>query len=246
VASDDARGELIDDPGPSGPGWVIELRGHHFHNEDRHKPNQSAQFLRDTLIKNLLGEGPQVTVDVGPLAGRSVSVREFGIGYPVMVQSSTIRPVEVVNELLAAKGGVSTGVGMMGPDSGMMGMGSGMMGMGSGMMGMGSGRMGMGSGRMGMGSGRMGMGGYGSGSGQRPPRRSGGEEEAAGAEDGEEAENPVVELKQYDFVVQFCWVPMVPGSPDLEAGDASGGAGRASRRGGGSRVPGGRSRSEDD
>jgi type IV pilus assembly protein PilM len=246
VASDDARGELIDDPGPSGPGWVIELRGHHFHNEDRHKPNQSAQFLRDTLIKNLLGEGPQVTVDVGPLAGRSVSVREFGIGYPVMVQSSTIRPVEVVNELLAAKGGVSTGVGMMGPDSGMMGMGSGMMGMGSGMMGMGSGRMGMGSGRMGMGSGRMGMGGYGSGSGQRPPRGSGGEEEAAGAEDGEEAENPVVELKQYDFVVQFCWVPMVPGSPDLEAGDASGGAGRASRRGGGSRVPGGRSRSEDD
>lgn len=24
--------------GPTGPGWVIELRGYHFHNEPRHKP----------------------------------------------------------------------------------------------------------------------------------------------------------------------------------------------------------------
>ena len=35
-----------EDPGPQGPGWVIELAGHHFHNEPHHKPDEAAQFLR--------------------------------------------------------------------------------------------------------------------------------------------------------------------------------------------------------
>ena len=142
TAGGDATGEpgdLIDDAGPSGPGWVIEIVGHHYHNESRHKPNQSAQFVRDTLIKNLLGEGPQVTVDVGPRAGETVSVKEFGIGYPVLVSTSTIQPEQVVNPLLAADGGLSTGVGMMG-ESGMMGMEDGMGSGGFGRPGMGSSR----------------------------------------------------------------------------------------------------------
>ena len=200
--------DAADESGPTGPGWVIELVGHHYHNEDRHKPNQSAQFVRDTLIKNLLGDGPDVTVDVGPLAGEMVSVRDFGIGYPVLITSSTIQPEQVVNPLLAADGGLSTGVGMMG-DEGMMGMGSG-----------------MGSGGYGRGP-RMGSGG---------PSSAGGSGE--GSDDGEE-EDPVVELKRYDFVVQFVWVPQVPGEPDFDGagGDAGGSSGR---RGGGSRSSGGR------
>ena len=210
---DEPKAALADDPGPSGPGWVVELVGHHYHNEPRHKPNQSAQFVRDTLIKNLLGEGPEVTVDVGPMAGEIVSVSDFGIGYPVLVTSSTIVPEQVVNPLLAADGGLSTGVGMMG-ESGMMGMGSG-----------------------------MGSGGYGSGPGmgRRPPSESG-----EGGDD--EGEDSVVELKRYDFVVQFCWVPQIPGSPGGDESAAGGGSGRSgSRRGGGSRSFGGRrGPSEDD
>jgi type IV pilus assembly protein PilM len=210
------NGDAADDPGPSGPGWVIELVGHHYHNESRHKPNQSAQFVRDTLIKNLLGEGPQVTVDVGPLAGQTVSVEDFGIAYPVLVTSSTIQPVQVVNPLLAADGGLSTGVGMMGED-GMMGMGSG-----------------MGSSGFGRGS-RM-------GSSSRPSSAGGSGE---GTADSEE-EDPVVELKRYDFVVQFVWVPQVPGAPQLDA-EAGGSGGGGRRGGGGSRSFGGRrSRSDSD
>ncbi|MGA0040593.1 MAG: type IV pilus assembly protein PilM [Pirellulales bacterium] len=210
------NGDAADDPGPSGPGWVIELVGHHYHNESRHKPNQSAQFVRDTLIKNLLGEGPQVTVDVGPLAGQTVSVEDFGIAYPVLVTSSTIQPVQVVNPLLAADGGLSTGVGMMGED-GMMGMGSG-----------------MGSSGFGRGS-RM-------GSSSRPSSAGGSGE---GIADSEE-EDPVVELKRYDFVVQFVWVPQVPGAPQLDA-EAGGSGGGGRRGGGGSRSFGGRrSRSDSD
>jgi len=83
------------DTGPTGPGWVVEIEGHHFHNEPRHKPLEGAQYLRSTLIKNLLGEGDKVLVSAGPLAGQEVSVSELGIGYPVIVKSSSIKPVRI-------------------------------------------------------------------------------------------------------------------------------------------------------
>jgi len=81
--------------GPTGPGWVVEIQGYHFHNEPRHKPLQGAQFLRDTLIKNLGGKREKVKVSAGPLAGQEVSVSELGIGFPVIVQSSPIRSVRI-------------------------------------------------------------------------------------------------------------------------------------------------------
>jgi len=83
------------DTGPTGPGWVVEIQGHHFHNEPRHKPLEGAQYLRSTLIHNLMGKGDKVLVSAGPLAGQEVSVSELGIGYPVIVQSSSIKPVRI-------------------------------------------------------------------------------------------------------------------------------------------------------
>jgi hypothetical protein len=68
---------------PAGAGWVVELQGHHFHNEDRHKPLEGAQYVRSTLIQNLLGKGDKVIVSAGPLAGQEVSVSDLGIGFPV-------------------------------------------------------------------------------------------------------------------------------------------------------------------
>jgi len=82
-------------PTPRGPGWVVQITGHHFHNEDRHKPDEGEQFVRSTIVKNLLGEGAQVTVSAGPLAGTRVSPAELGIGYPVIVMSSPVRPARV-------------------------------------------------------------------------------------------------------------------------------------------------------
>jgi type IV pilus assembly protein PilM len=80
---------------PVGAGWVIELRGHHFHNEDRHKPSEGAQFLRDTLVKNLMDDETRVVVSAGPLAGEEVSLSELGIGYPVIVESSSLKRVRL-------------------------------------------------------------------------------------------------------------------------------------------------------
>jgi type IV pilus assembly protein PilM len=89
--------------GPSGPGWVIQIVGHHFHNEDRHGVEQDEQFLRSTLIRNLDGRGVRVPVSAGPLVaagqpgggGVTVPITSLGIGFPVIVSSPPVRKVQV-------------------------------------------------------------------------------------------------------------------------------------------------------
>jgi len=95
AAAESGAGETPEEKGPTGAGWVVELQGYHFHNEPRHKPFEGAQFLRSTLIKNLLGKGDKVTISAGPLAGEQVSVSELGISHPVIVASSPIKPIKL-------------------------------------------------------------------------------------------------------------------------------------------------------
>lgn len=146
-----------EEKGPEGAGWVIELAGHHFHNEPHHKPEEAAQFLRSTLIKNLLGKAAKVVVAGGPRAGETVAVKELGIGYPVIVSSSPVRTVRIATGSGASGGG----------DSGMM-----------------------------------------------PPR--GGPPRGRGAGGGGEptADDGMIALRRYDFIVQFVWQPRTPGGPE--------------------------------
>ena len=76
----------VDDKGPSGAGWIIQLRGHHFHNDDL--ANSGSAFVRHTLIKNLL-DGT-VTLPGQDGKPEKVAVKDLGIAYPVIV--SEIRP----------------------------------------------------------------------------------------------------------------------------------------------------------
>ena len=79
-----------EDEGPTGPGWVIEIRGYHFHNVD--KTNRGAQYLRNTVIKNLL----QGTVELPDGPGgelKQLTMRELGISYPVLVETSGIENI---------------------------------------------------------------------------------------------------------------------------------------------------------
>jgi hypothetical protein len=82
-------------PGPQGPGWVIQIVGHHYHNEDRHKPDEDEQFVRKTIVRNLLGRGDKVTISAGPQAGDKVDVGTLGIGYPVIVESLPVKTEKV-------------------------------------------------------------------------------------------------------------------------------------------------------
>jgi type IV pilus assembly protein PilM len=127
--------------GPQGPGWVIQLKGHHYHNEDHHKPDESTQFVRSTIVKGLLGEGDPVTVSAGPLSGQQVPVKELGIGFPVIVASSPVQTIRVPRPDVAPTAA--------------------------------------------------------------PVNEFGGPVAAV----------PDLELRRYDFILQFCWQPISPGMP---------------------------------
>ena len=144
--------------GPSGPGWVIQITGHHYHNEDRHNPEQGEQFLRSTLIHNLDGRGVQVPVTAGPQVAAAadgvvtVPIESIGIGFPVIVSLPTIKIESVAR---------------VGPE----------------------------------------------GSGPTVPPAAG----------GPPAGQNVLQLRRYDFKVQFCWKPGVdlrPASAPANGPDA--------------------------
>jgi type IV pilus assembly protein PilM len=70
-----------EDPGPTGAGWVIELRCHHFHNKD--PDSSSFSYVRDTLIKDLREKKVNIPGKDGQVS--EVLVKDLGIGYPVIV-----------------------------------------------------------------------------------------------------------------------------------------------------------------
>jgi len=142
------RRNLLEDPGPTGPGWVIQLVAHHYHNEDRHKPDEDEQFVRSTIVKKLLGEEGDVLITAGPDAGKRVPVAELGLGYPVIVRSF---PVQVERIPLTRPVG-------------------------------------------------------GSGGGGGAPGVFGGRATVGGGTPGQAADDDV-ELKRFDFILQFCWQP---------------------------------------
>ncbi|MCA9246739.1 MAG: pilus assembly protein PilM [Planctomycetales bacterium] len=92
-ATPPAEGEAAaEDTGPSGPGWVIQLTGYHYFNEDRN--HEGATFVRETLIKNLKDGVVQLP---GPTPGEmeEVSMKELGVGYPVIVRAPKIIKVDL-------------------------------------------------------------------------------------------------------------------------------------------------------
>ena len=98
---------------PTGKGWVIQIVGHHFHNEDYHAPFEGRTYLRTTFIESLLGErGEIVTVAAGPMAGEKVLPKDIGIGFPAIIESNPIEDYWV-----------STAVDSVGDDGMGMGMG---------------------------------------------------------------------------------------------------------------------------
>jgi type IV pilus assembly protein PilM len=75
-----------EDPGPSGPGWVIQLRGYHYHNRDL--LTGGPVYVRDGLIKNLREAEISLPGKDGKLT--KVPIKDLGIGYPVLVRSPSL------------------------------------------------------------------------------------------------------------------------------------------------------------
>ncbi|HEX3727592.1 MAG TPA: pilus assembly protein PilM [Pirellulales bacterium] len=68
---------------PTGPGWVIQLRGYHYHNKHLDASDSTTRFVRDTLIKQLREGKVKLAGKDGK--DQEVSVKDLGIGYPVIV-----------------------------------------------------------------------------------------------------------------------------------------------------------------
>ena len=81
------------DAGPKGPGWVIKIEGHHYHNMGA---NQSGEFVKSTLLRNLAtGQIELPTADHN--GTERVSLKDLGIGYPVLVSSLRVYSEEIKN-----------------------------------------------------------------------------------------------------------------------------------------------------
>jgi len=76
--------------GPTGAGYVIRLTGYHFHNSDVAGPNQGAQYVRNTLIRNL--EEGQFWIN-----GKWVTAKELGIGFPILVNPGRVEVIRVAD-----------------------------------------------------------------------------------------------------------------------------------------------------
>ena len=151
--SQDALSEFDDgEPAsPTGAGWIIQIAGYHFHNEDYHAPFEGRTYLRTTFIDSFLGgRGEIVPVTAGPMAGEKVLPEEIGLGFPVIIESSPIQSYWL-----------STAVDSVGYD----------------------------------------------GDGMGP------------SQDASQG----IDLKRYDFIIQFVWQPKTPGAveliPETETGE---------------------------
>ncbi len=162
--------------GPSGPGWVIEIGGHHFFNAD--VTTWMGVHVRSTLMKNLREQ--KIQLPGGPNRPPEVfTMEELGIGYVILARSNPLdKNYRIPNPFYE------------GPTQGT----SGYPGAGPGVPGMGGPGMGM----PGMG-GPMG----GAAPGQDDADAAGSDDETT--EEPKEPEPPFFIVPKHDFIVQFCW-----------------------------------------
>jgi type IV pilus assembly protein PilM len=82
--------------GPKGPGWVIEIKGHHFFNDPANRRAAGPAHLRNTLLRNL--EQGWIDVPAGP--GRPLerfTHKELGIGFAILALDPPIREFIIPN-----------------------------------------------------------------------------------------------------------------------------------------------------
>ncbi len=76
---------------PSGPGWVIQLVGFHFHDSERHA--SGPHFVRRTLLYNLMNEVVQVPDGEGNVI--EATVRDLGISHPLLFETREVKEVQI-------------------------------------------------------------------------------------------------------------------------------------------------------
>ncbi len=66
-------------------GWVIKLRGYHYHNDKDHPERTGAEYLLRTLIKNLREKSITLTPP-GEEQPVEITLKQLGIEHPIIIQ----------------------------------------------------------------------------------------------------------------------------------------------------------------
>lgn len=74
---------------PTGKGWIVELQGYHYHNED--PENEQAEFVRSTLMANLQKD---IVEDEN---GQPFPVGQLRIGFPCLLKNFSKATEEIEN-----------------------------------------------------------------------------------------------------------------------------------------------------
>jgi type IV pilus assembly protein PilM len=100
--------------GPTGPGWVVEIKGHHFYNDPKSdRRTIGALHVRNTLIKEL--EHGFVEVPLGPgMPMERFSMKELGIGFAILAHSPKMTPYQIYNPNYLPPAQGTTGAGFPG------------------------------------------------------------------------------------------------------------------------------------
>jgi type IV pilus assembly protein PilM len=92
--------ELLTDPGPTGPGWVFELRCYHYYNSADNIGFEGSNHVRNVMTSAFLSN--QVKLPIGKdAAGNDIydvfTLQEMGIGYPLLLDDNKPLPSMVPN-----------------------------------------------------------------------------------------------------------------------------------------------------
>jgi type IV pilus assembly protein PilM len=192
------------DPDPTGPGWVIELRGYHYYNGTEKKGYEGAAHVSNYLIEFLENGSVQLPGDK-PGTKKEVTLFDLGVRRPVL-RNKDDRPnyaYRVPNpdylKILEERGiKPASGLGSGGKPA--FGAGGGKPSAGAGGGGAGTGSAGAGDDESAGGSGNL-LGGLGGGSGSTT-KPGDVIKDAAG-----NVVPPDFEAPKFEFVVQFAWKP---------------------------------------
>lgn len=90
-------------------GWVIEIKGHHFHNSAKamDELNFGRKYLMDTLIEDLRFKSD---VKLPGHPNKNFTYSDLGITFPTLIrQSDSPKPVEIIFDPASADGGIGGG-----------------------------------------------------------------------------------------------------------------------------------------
>lgn len=69
---------------PTGPGWVFQLKGYHYHNKLRDTENEGPNYLRNSILKNLASQ--KITLPDKQGKPREFTMKQLGISHPVLIE----------------------------------------------------------------------------------------------------------------------------------------------------------------